>query len=809
MTSSLLPDHESLPHPALERFLALPHSGERLLVVRAPAGTGPRRFAQGWTGAADRVLVWDAKPLDRTLDSQAPLGGERAVLEQVQALLEDPDAGRAAVVAGQGMPVGHLAAAFPTRFVSTRDLLLTVPEIQAMAARLVASATDNGPVPQSTATTLRPATHPPLPLTPRLIHEKTGGWFIPATILAADPLAVQSARHTLYSSLMHWLHALDRDGTITQAGYLPELTEEVMAVFRPEGFAPLPSLRELEGLGLVMRDDTGAWFMPWLIRDCLRESLAENHPDRVPGLVRAADRALAEAGEVESAVQLAVSGRAWSRLWDLLLEHWPELYARNAPALAAAARFVPRFVVGGMDTTGVLSRLLAVGGGGDLAYSPPSAVVEYGRDPVARTFRSRTAELYRRPDQQALTLGCIELSYLRQAGHFAESGEAAVRLKRALDEAMGFRKIKPVMAAVVELQSGISLHLADRLAEAKAAYEAAHFWARREAVDFVLADAAGKLALLSVQQGNTGQARQWLGQVDGPLSRLKWGRPTVALAAELARAQVALAEVDVPRAREILHRLPAEPTADEFWASHAAALALLDVYDRDQVAETVRWIGDLRRQRPVASRSPLARRLLDVASHRARLATGDTSVIPGWDRSEELAGLEALRCLFLDDPDGVLRALRVPERVGQRHRQQAALIGVVARSRAKPSTASPAVLRQLATIHARGGELGDLVAFHVLGWTPALRQAGLVDEADVARLSAVPYRPVDAGEIPALTTREHEVLDSLRAGMSRREIAGTTYRSENTIKGQIRSLYAKLGAASREEALDKARLYGL
>src|SRR5699024_11290523 len=62
---------------------------------------------------------------------------------------------------------------------------------------------------------------------------------------------------------------------------------------------------------------------------------------------------------------------------------------------------------------------------------------------------------------------------------------------------------------------------------------------------------------------------------------------------------------------------------------------------------------------------------------------------------------------------------------------------------------------------------------------------------------------------PALTPREAEVLDGLRQGLSRREIAERQVRSENTVRSQIRSLYRKLGASSAAEALETARRFGL
>lgn len=813
-----LPAPDSLPHPALPRFLGLPDAGERLLVVRAPAGTEAQRFAHGWAGGPDRILTWPVR------NGQAVDAG--AIISQVRALLEDPDAGRVAVVADQGAPVGRLAAAVPARIAGPRDLHLTEHEILTLAAHLTSRlapdpapglAADPAPDPHrrhaSGRATGTPSAgeqpgRPPLPLTPRRIHLKTGGWFLPAAILIADPVGVQSARQSLFSAMMRWLHPQDADGSISQAGYLPRFTEELIDAFRPQGFRAMPSARDLESLGLLVRDGIGGWFMPWLVRDCLRDAMQEGHPHRVAELNRAADEALAATGQVETVVQRTVDARDWNRLEGLLLEHWADLFVWNEPALASAVHSLPRARVGGVDVTGFMPGLLSVTDPDTVPFTLPASRPDYDRDEALQTLRAGTTRLYRTPGRQALTLGIIEVAYLRRVGLFTESAEAALRLNVALTAALTSGHVRPVMAGFVELQCGISLHLADRLAEAKTAYEKAFHWALRGSAEPLIAEVAGKLALLAIQQGNTDRARFWVAKVDEPLAKVRWARNVAAFAADVARAHLALTDVDLVTAHAVLARLPPDLDTDEFWASHAALLVRTASCE-GRGAEAARWVLGWRQERPAAVQSPLAKRILSEAFHAARISTGDLTVVPGWDRSQELADLEALRSLLAGDPDAALRALRMPERTGQRHRNLSALIGVLARTRCTPATVPETVVRQLVSIHHSGGELADLSAFHALGWTPVFRRAGLVDEAGLARLQQLTRPAMVEREAPALTSREREVLQSLRAGMTRREIAESTYRSENTIKGQIRSLYAKLGASSAAEAVEQARNFGL
>jgi two-component system, NarL family, response regulator len=62
---------------------------------------------------------------------------------------------------------------------------------------------------------------------------------------------------------------------------------------------------------------------------------------------------------------------------------------------------------------------------------------------------------------------------------------------------------------------------------------------------------------------------------------------------------------------------------------------------------------------------------------------------------------------------------------------------------------------------------------------------------------------------PALTVREHEVLELLRLGISNKEIGRQLDVTEGTVKAHVREVLAKLGAISRTEAVNLAMQRGL
>lgn len=67
---------------------------------------------------------------------------------------------------------------------------------------------------------------------------------------------------------------------------------------------------------------------------------------------------------------------------------------------------------------------------------------------------------------------------------------------------------------------------------------------------------------------------------------------------------------------------------------------------------------------------------------------------------------------------------------------------------------------------------------------------------------------IDMGAEP-LTTREQEILQLIGQGLPNKQIAGRLQISEHTVKFHVSSVFAKLGAASRTEAINLGARQGL
>jgi LuxR family maltose regulon positive regulatory protein len=73
--------------------------------------------------------------------------------------------------------------------------------------------------------------------------------------------------------------------------------------------------------------------------------------------------------------------------------------------------------------------------------------------------------------------------------------------------------------------------------------------------------------------------------------------------------------------------------------------------------------------------------------------------------------------------------------------------------------------------------------------------------------AAVLFRRIPTQQV--LSRREQEVLSCLSRGLTRAEIAGALSLSINTVKSIIRSIYNKLGAVNRSNAVQAAAAAGL
>jgi DNA-binding NarL/FixJ family response regulator len=67
------------------------------------------------------------------------------------------------------------------------------------------------------------------------------------------------------------------------------------------------------------------------------------------------------------------------------------------------------------------------------------------------------------------------------------------------------------------------------------------------------------------------------------------------------------------------------------------------------------------------------------------------------------------------------------------------------------------------------------------------------------------FRESTNPSVPSLTDRESEILGLIAGGATNREIAGSLYLSPHTVKEHTSTLYRKLGARNRADAVQRAQ----
>ncbi len=96
------------------------------------------------------------------------------------------------------------------------------------------------------------------------------------------------------------------------------------------------------------------------------------------------------------------------------------------------------------------------------------------------------------------------------------------------------------------------------------------------------------------------------------------------------------------------------------------------------------------------------------------------------------------------------------------------------------------------------------------GFIPKGLPAGDVANAvRMVALGADVFQTTDDGEQAQLSSREREILSLISEGETNRRIAAALHLSPHTVKGHTSSLYRKLDAKNRAEAVQRAQRLGL
>lgn len=788
-------------HPAWARFSTGLTDSESVLLLPAPAGLGRGWFARSWSGDRDVVIV---HVRDRAHTPHPGDGNTASSLAEaldtpvVQALAGSASQRRLAIVLDSPAFDWSVLAGLDWRLVRVPDLLLSVEEIAALGEHIASASLH----PEDIHAQLTAAEG---------LHRLTGGWLEPTLALLRDPSALARAQESMLPFLSHWILGQHNGWEMAKSAFLEPITAQTLSAFFREVHGEPPLVEDLLAAGFLVRDGGGVPFMPILVRRCLKTLVRQNDRGLADDLVAVAIEAVADSTDLASAVQQAAAHGHWQALGAVLLERGMELFTADARIIRGLLALMPAtFVDQWLGSFGGAAVRLIKGARTDgMSFVLPDGSLEYERDGLAPRMRASTTRLYRDPGPQALAFGLIEVGYLRIAGHDRQATAAARRLLTALHTAESRSQLRPALASVVNLHAGVALEIGGDTVRAYSSYRAAFYHVDGTDHPFLLADTTSKLALLTALHGDTHEAREWIAEHERWVGKVGWGRPMVARNAQLARVLVALTDLNLNAMDEALSVLPVAPDQNETWQVHAYLLAMRSIL-AGQPKKALVVTNSMRYQRPHPSKTPLAQGLFAIADHAAYAVSPVESPSPSPGATPpptpEVLLLEAYHALVTGDLERAsLRLTRARTDVmGARWLNIATQLRIIVNDPASEDM----VEHLIDDIVSGQGALVDIVLLRRHAILSESHMQRLPDEAR-ARITRIPEIRVDESMRPTLTSREREVLDGLREGLTRRQIAQRQFRSENTVRSQVRSLYQKLGAATLGEALEAARRWEL
>lgn len=430
------------------------------------------------------------------------------------------------------------------------------------------------------------------------------------------------------------------------------------------------------------------------------------------------------------------------------------------------------------------------------------------------TDADELAQWGRAPDvADRLSIGTVECTALRLAGRTRESADIAVRLEQI---AMCALREQPdsvaTMLPSLRLQWAISCQLAYRTAISSTIFRRSSYGAESLGLDVVVRSCAGSLALNYAFAGELGAARECLEKWDRTSPAAESFEQAIRVPALIARALIALEELDLASAAQAMAELGELHDNDELWVYALFAhsqYALLS-------GTAAQGLGCLDRSVPRYSRwqtpdSAAADTLLECATVDLHCALGQgdaalTTLRLDADKHPMLSIARARVALLSGDPTTTLRlCTHFTSHNTDVPRIQLEALVMEAAAYAQMDRARDAIASwRRAT--ALADTTGMVRPFALLPQSciDALADVGATFPKSWGRRRSMPPVLPDRVNVAKVTERERIVLAELANGLTRFEIAAKLQVSPHTVKAQINSLFRRLDAHTRDEAVRAA-----
>jgi LuxR family maltose regulon positive regulatory protein len=582
------------------------------------------------------------------------------------------------------------------------------------------------------------------------------------------------------------------------------------------------TLAAIEHLGAPVQSTGGEdrWYRYHpLLGELLRAHLRHAHPEEIPYLHRRAARWYVQQGEKMGAIRHALAGEDWEQAGGLIAEHWLELFlCGRSAAMRGPMAQLPA------DVIAADPRLAAAFAGSRLQDGDLQDAERHLA--LARRARAELAASEREPLDLIVTAVALHDARLRVRVKEAE------RLARKLTDMArasshhcwaSLRSFALSNLGATHLWSGDPSAAATHLQEALAL-------ASEERHEQIALDCLAQLALVHLWRGELNRAEELSSQAVELAEECGWCEGPAAACAYLSSAAGAYrrgelehaegqlasaagaaitAEAPVRLATGLLQALvlaAGGPRSAEQGALKLCAIRA-ELADHDPMPEFLaRALEDVE-PRVLVAAGDLKQAVATLAAARARAPQRRELLIrqAGVDlHAGELGhASEALEEAFADDDavtdpamavEGWLLRALVDHAAGQERSASQALDRALALAEHEPFRDAfllngPAV-RELLELQAEVG------TDH-----PALLEV-LLDGVEE-------HLPTGGTLAEPLTEREQRILRYLPTMLSNAEIGAEVFVSLNTVKTHLRSIYRKLNASGRADAVDRARRLGL
>lgn len=509
--------------------------------------------------------------------------------------------------------------------------------------------------------------------------------------------------------------------------------------------------------------------------------------------------------DAAAAIRCAAEAENWTLTVELVEEHWMTLVGRHLDLLRDVLLALPEELLdahpGFREGRELVNHL-----GGDLRRE------SLPRDPAELRLLGSS-------DDASKTLGLVshQAMMLRLAGRYDAAAELTERIQVVAGEMLEHRpddlaEYLPFM----RMQWGLTLQLAGAFTASVAELGRAYRLGAALGLGYIARNAAGNSALAWALAGEPARAHQWLALEVAHPAADEAVEALIRIGGVLARVHDALDRLDTARSAVLLGELDALPVIAELWpfVVHARCRHAMAVGDP---ARAVASLDDFPEQRARAA-GDFVRALLAATEVDAHLAAGhgrDARLLAARIDCETpwTAVAVARSQLIAGDHLTAINTCRRFDWLGTpytRSHLEALVIEAAAQlALGRPERANDAWRRAC--------ELADRTGIRSVFATLPREVVTALDRAAAAPSETVEgYLASAAGAMfpesvprPELTAREREVLAGLVDGLTTPRIAATLYLSLSTVKTHKRTLFRKLGAHTRREAIANARELGV